>query len=72
MLDEGREVSEGAHRDGVVSLVLRTVGVARRNVRDNNLHVALGAEGARLQQRLAVKHAPDGGARNENATALIK
>eukprot|EP00047_Mylnosiga_fluctuans_P019583 m.84068 g.84068 ORF g.84068 m.84068 type:complete len:1015 (-) comp8186_c0_seq2:29-3073(-) len=54
VLDEVREVLEGADRDRLLWRILRR-RVRLRQVRQHNLGIALGAEGARLQQRPAVE-----------------
>ena len=56
MLDLIREVSKGAHRDGLLRRVLR-VTISLSLVGDNHLGVGLGAEGAGLEERLLVPDA---------------
>lgn len=56
MLDLIREVSKGAHRDGLLRRVLR-VTISLSLVGHNHLGVGLGAEGARLEERLLVPDA---------------
>mmetsp|Transcript_37796 Transcript_37796/g.64788 ORF Transcript_37796/g.64788 Transcript_37796/m.64788 type:complete len:479 (+) Transcript_37796:941-2377(+) len=56
VLDGVREVLERAHRDGLLRRVAARA-VALGETRHHHLHVALGAEGAGLEQRLLVVHA---------------
>ena len=56
MLDLVREIAKGAHRDRFFWRILR-VAIALCLVGNNHLRVGLGAERARLKQRLFVPEA---------------